>query len=90
MFWIEYDLPGGGCFALTNTTGNAPNAKAGGTIALEVENLAATIEQLKKHGAELLGTVIKGPHCTMQMCLDSEGNGVLLHQLDHDGLHAGE
>lgn len=90
MVWIEYDLPGGGCFALTNSTGNAPSAKAGGTIALEVEDLAATLDRLKQHGGELLGGIVKGPHCTMHMCLDSEGNGLLLHQLDRDGLHAGD
>jgi uncharacterized protein YndB with AHSA1/START domain/predicted enzyme related to lactoylglutathione lyase len=90
MVWIEYDLPGGGCFALTSTTGNAPSAKAGGTIALEVQDLTATIERLKKHDGELLGAVVKGPHCTMQMCLDSEGNSLLLHQLDSDGPHAGD
>lgn len=90
MVWIEYDLPGGGCLALTNTTGNAPSAKAGGTVALEVEDLTATIEQLKSHKGELLGSVVRGPHCTMQMCLDSEGNSLLLHQLDRDGLHAGD
>lgn len=74
---------------MTNTTGNTPSAKAGGTIALEVADLPATIERLKQHGCELLGAVVKGPHCTMQMCLDSEGIGVLLHQLDSDELHAG-
>ena len=89
MFWIEYDLPGGGCFALTNASQRDPSAKAGGTIALEVEDLAKTIERLKAHGVEMLGTVVKGPHCTMQPCLDSEGNSVLLHQLDSDGLRAG-
>ncbi|HEX3473432.1 MAG TPA: hypothetical protein VHT91_00250 [Kofleriaceae bacterium] len=26
--------------------------------------------------------VIRGPHCQMAVCLDSEGNSLLLHQLD--------
>ena len=38
-WWIEYDLPGGGCLALTNFTGEQPSASSGGTIALEVEDL---------------------------------------------------
>ena len=38
-YWIEYDLPGGGCLGLTN------------------------------------------PVCRMAVCLDSEGNSILLHQL---------
>ena len=38
-WWIEYDLPGGGCLALTNFTGDKPSDTSGGTIALEVEDL---------------------------------------------------
>ena len=30
MHWVEYDLPGGGCLALTNTTGQPPGG--GGII----------------------------------------------------------
>lgn len=29
-WWVEYDLPGGGCFALTNFTEEEPSAGAGG------------------------------------------------------------
>lgn len=36
-WWIEYDLPGGGCVALTNFIPDEPSAAAGGTIAFEVE-----------------------------------------------------
>ncbi|HEY4056209.1 MAG TPA: SRPBCC domain-containing protein [Kofleriaceae bacterium] len=88
-FWIEYDVPGGGCFAVTNASGSAPSASVGATLALEVEDLKATLERLKKHGVELRGEVVRGPHCTMQPVLDSEGNSILLHQLDSDGLRVG-
>lgn len=80
MVWIEYDLPGGGCIALTNTTGDAPGG--GGTIALEVTDLDALIAHLKAHDVELLATGIKGPRCRMAVCRDPEGNKLLLHQLD--------
>ena len=30
-WWVEYDLPGGGCFAITNFTQDEPSAN-GGTI----------------------------------------------------------
>ena len=30
-YWVEYDLPGGGCLALTNFVPDAPSAAAGGT-----------------------------------------------------------
>lgn len=82
MWWIEYDLPGGGCIALTNTTGNEPSARAGATLALEVNDLSALIEQLKSAGVHFPSEVVRGPRCRMITCLDSEGNALLLHQLD--------
>jgi hypothetical protein len=36
-WWVEYDLPGGGCLALTNFTKEKPSDSAGGTIAFEVD-----------------------------------------------------
>jgi predicted enzyme related to lactoylglutathione lyase len=82
MWWIEYDLPGGGCFAITNTSGEKPSAGAGGTIALEVDDLTGLIDQLKQKGVTFQGDVVRGPRCRMAVCLDSEGNSILLHQLD--------
>jgi predicted enzyme related to lactoylglutathione lyase len=64
QYWIEYDLPDGGCLALTNFIPDKPSDAAGGTIALEVEDL-------DQHS----------PVCRMAVCLDSEGNSILLHQL---------
>jgi predicted enzyme related to lactoylglutathione lyase len=80
MHWVEYDLPGGGCLALTNTTGRPPGG--GGTIAFEVSDLDALIADLKAKGVEFRGDIVKGPHCRMSHCLDSEGNAIMLHQLD--------
>lgn len=82
MHWIEYDLPGGGCLALTNTTGAQPSASAGGTIALEVADLPSLMARLSAAGVTFESDVIRGPRCTMAVCLDSEGNALLLHQLD--------
>jgi uncharacterized protein YndB with AHSA1/START domain/catechol 2,3-dioxygenase-like lactoylglutathione lyase family enzyme len=82
MHWIEYDLPGGGCLALTNATGEEPSATAGGTIALEVVDLTRLMGELKAKGVLFKSDVIRGPRCRMAVCLDSEGNSILLHQLD--------
>jgi predicted enzyme related to lactoylglutathione lyase len=82
MWWVEYDLPGGGCIALTNTTGADPSVRAGAMLALEVHDLPALIAQLKSAGVRFLGDVIRGPRCHMITCVDSEGNALLLHQLD--------
>ncbi len=80
IHWIEYDLPGGGCIALTNATGRPPGG--GGTIAMEVSDLDALVADLKAKGVQFQGDLIKGPHCRMANCLDSEGNSLVLHQLD--------
>jgi predicted enzyme related to lactoylglutathione lyase len=80
MHWIEYDLPGGGCIALTNATGTPPGG--GGTIALEVADLDALIADLKTKGVTFEGDIVKGPHCRMANIRDSEGNVLVLHQLD--------
>ncbi len=41
-WWVEYDLPGGGCLALTNFTKEKPSDTAGGTIAFEPASAAPT------------------------------------------------
>jgi predicted enzyme related to lactoylglutathione lyase len=79
--WIEFDLPGGGCLALTNATGQPPGG--GGTVAFEVTDLDAVIADLQSKGVAVRGDVVKGPRCRMANILDSEGNGIVLHQLDH-------
>jgi predicted enzyme related to lactoylglutathione lyase len=81
-WWIEYDLPGGGCFALTNFTQEKPSATAGGSIAFEVQDLDALIVDLKSKGVQFSGDIIHSPVCRMAVCLDSEGNSLLLHQLE--------
>lgn len=70
--WIEYDLPGGGCFALTNFIEDKPSDAAGGTIAFEVENLERLVADLKAKGVTFKGGIIPSPVCT---------NSILLHQL---------
>lgn len=79
--WIEYDLPDGGCLGLTNFVTDEPSAKAGGTIAFEVDDLDRTMADLKAKDVNFLSDVIPSPVCRMVVCLDSEGNSLMLHQL---------
>lgn len=79
-YWVEYDLPSGGCMAITNFIQDAPSDAAGGTIALEVEDLDRLIGELKAKGVTFKGDVVESPVCRMTVCLDSEGNSILLHQ----------
>ena len=37
--WTEYDLPGGGCLALFQTNDIKPSSGAGGSVALDVDDL---------------------------------------------------
>ena len=80
--WIEYDLPGGGCLAITNMVPElTPSANAGGTIAFEVDALDDLVERLKKDGVKFKLDTYISPVCKMAVILDSEGNSVILHQL---------
>lgn len=79
--WTEYDLPGGGCLALYCGNDIKPSTDAGGSVALEVEDLDALIARLKSEGVEFKDDNIVSPVCRMAVMVDSEGNAIILHQL---------
>lgn len=84
--WIEYDLPEGGCFALTTLAkGKKPAANAGGSIAFEVDNLDELVTQLKANHVTFKLDTFMSPVCKMAVIVDSEGNAVTLHQLHQKG-----
>jgi predicted enzyme related to lactoylglutathione lyase len=80
-YWIEYDLPQGGCLALTNFIADQPSDAAGGTIAFEVDDLDTLVTDLKSKNVAFKSDIIHSPVCRMAVILDSEGNSILLHQL---------
>jgi predicted enzyme related to lactoylglutathione lyase len=81
--WTEYDLPGGGCLALFCHPDPAFARPTGGaTVAFEVADLDALNERLSAAGVSYQGGMIHGPRCRMSNIVDSEGNAILLHQLD--------
>lgn len=80
--WVEYDLPEGGCFALTTlATGVNPSSNAGGSIAFEVEDFDNLITTLKNKNVEFKIDVYATPVCRFAVIIDSEGNAVTLHKL---------
>jgi len=79
--WVEFDLPGGGCLAITTVTPNEPSASAGGTIAFEVEDLPALITDLKAKGVAFAVEDIESPVCRMAIVKDPDGNAIILHKL---------
>jgi predicted enzyme related to lactoylglutathione lyase len=80
--WTEYDLPGGGCFALFRGGPVKPSTSAGGSIAFEVEDLDDVVSRLKADGVTMLHENIVSPVCRMTVVQDSEGNSLILHQLN--------
>jgi catechol 2,3-dioxygenase-like lactoylglutathione lyase family enzyme len=85
-FWTEYDLPGGGCLALfAHPDPTAAKAPGGGaSIAFEVADLDALNARLRAQGVVYQGDVVRGPRCRMSNIIDSEGNSIILHQLDRE------
>jgi predicted enzyme related to lactoylglutathione lyase len=81
QWWVEYDLPRGGCFALTDFISDEPAGSAGGTIAFEVSDLDALCADLESKGVTFNSDMIHSPVCRMRVIRDSEGNSILLHQL---------
>jgi predicted enzyme related to lactoylglutathione lyase len=80
--WIEYDLPEGGCFALTNMAeGVAPSNNSGGSVAFEVKDLDQLVSDLKNKGVEFKLDIFDTPVCRIAIINDSEGNAVNLHEL---------
>ena len=81
--WVEYDLPGGGCFCISDfAEGVSPSSTAGGSIAFEVEDLDKLVADLKSKGVKFkMDDLIHSPVCRMAVFLDSEGNALVLHQL---------
>ncbi len=79
--WVEFDLPGGGCLAITTVTGEKPG---GGTIAFEVDDLGETVADLKAKGVAFAAEGIESPVCHMAIVKDPDGNSIILHKLKRE------
>jgi catechol 2,3-dioxygenase-like lactoylglutathione lyase family enzyme len=81
--WTEYDLPGGGCFALfQDATGqHMKPASGGGTVAFEVDDLDATVAHLRANQVEIKADIFHSPVCRQAVALDPDGNALIFHQL---------
>ena len=79
--WVEFDLPGGGCLAITTVAEDEPSAAAGGTIAFEVDDLPGTVSDLKAKGVAFMAEGIDSPVCRMAVIKDPDGNSIILHKL---------
>jgi hypothetical protein len=78
---VEYDLPGGRLPGPHQLYQGKTSDTTGGTIPFEVEDFDRLMTDLKGKGVTFKSDVIHSPVCWMALCLDSEGNSILLHQL---------
>ncbi len=79
--WIEYDLPQGGCFCITDLVPDLKPSSTAGTLAFEVSDLDAVVTELKARSVKFKADIFHSPVCRMAVLLDTEGNSVMLHQL---------
>ena len=75
--WCEFDTPEGKTIALDTFSpdGTPPY------MALETDDIEAEVARLKQAGVEVLMDVRDNKVCKMAIIKDSEGNGLMLHQI---------
>jgi len=75
--WCEFDTPEGKSIGLDTFSpeGTAPY------LALETDDIEAEVARLKQAGVEVLMDVRDNKVCKMAVIKDSEGNGLMLHQI---------
>lgn len=76
-YFVEYDLPDGGAFALARDP-NAAREPSGGAM-FGVTDADAAIERVEQLGGKLLRRY-DGENCTSGWCTDPEGNPFGVHQ----------
>jgi predicted enzyme related to lactoylglutathione lyase len=76
--WIEYQV-GNGTFAITNIDPQTPSG-LGTSIAFEVDDINATVGELKQSGAKFLLDKSETPVCWIAIVYDPDGNKVVIHQ----------
>ncbi len=78
--WIEYDI-GPGCLAVIKGDGELWKPSSAGTaVALEVDDVKAFAEKVKKAGVTVVMDVYESPVCWMITLADPDGNRIILHQ----------
>lgn len=75
--WVEFDTPDGKSIALETFSpdGTPPY------LALETDDIEAEVARLKAAGVRVAMDVRDNKVCKMAIVQDSEGNGVMLHEI---------
>jgi predicted enzyme related to lactoylglutathione lyase len=77
--WIEFDV-GPGTLAITDSFPQLTPGAKGAMVALEVDDFAACVEELKSKGVKLAMEPFDTPVCCGATVLDLDGNEVMIHQ----------
>ena len=78
--WVEYDI-GAGCLAIiSGGTQEWPPGSTGVAAALEVEDFAATIAELRASRVPFVFEPVETPICWTAVVNDPDGNRVVIHQ----------
>lgn len=77
--WIEYDI-GPGTLAITNTSPEWKPSSTGPAAALEVEDFAEAIAQLKAKAVKFVVEPTDCGPCELAVVLDPDGNSLTIHR----------
>ena len=77
--FIEYEI-GPDTLAIGKGAPNFNPGKTGATVALEVEDFDAALEELKDKKVKILMDTYDGPVCTMILIEDPDGNQIMIHR----------
>ena len=78
--WVEYELEGV-TFAITNMAKELQPGARGGFLAIEVDDLDASVAEMKAKDVPFILDIFESPVCRMAVIADPDGNGVTLHQV---------
>lgn len=77
--WVEYELPSG-TFAISNISPDWKPSTSGPSIALEVKDLNAALQDLQENDVPVVLETYETPVCSLAVILDPDLNSITLHQ----------
>lgn len=85
--WAEFDVPPTtlAVYDPRKAADHEPNI-GGGSLALAVEDVDETVQELKDQGVNIFAERIDSGVCSFALCTDPDGNMLWLHKR-HDGTH---
>ena len=78
--WVEYEI-GDGTLAIGSVGDQWKPSRDGTSVALEVDDLPATIEALKAANVTFDTENVESPVCRMAVIADPDGNTIIIHKL---------